>query len=126
MSPGAGTVGDKAAALTISDAGARPVVSGEMRLQHYALAGLAGASRDALTAAQPAPEAAYLLEHLERIAPAATSWADALTTYLSRPSRNDRTLPALARDLRLQPIEMLAVALAVAVENDMMVGRALS
>ncbi len=126
MSPDAGTVNDKAARVAVSDASARPVGPGEMRLQHYALAGLASASRDALDAGQPAPEAAYLVQHLHRVVPPGASWADALRAYLSRPSRNDRTLSALARDLRLQPVEVLAVALAASVENDMMVGRALS
>ncbi len=46
-----------------------------------------------------------------------------LRTWLAAPPEEDRLLHALAGSLRLQPIEIIAVALAVAVETDALVGR---
>jgi hypothetical protein len=71
-------------------------------------------------------EVRYLREHFAAVAAPGTAWHENLADYLRRPAPVDAPLLALARELELTPAETLALALAAAVEDDLMVGRALA
>ena len=73
----------------------------------------------------PAPELHYLHE-FARAAAGVEGWAGQLPGYLHSPAAADAPLLTLAGELGLTTIELLAVALAAAVEDDLMVGRALA
>lgn len=93
-----------------------------VRLRTFALGALAacmGANGGTL-------EDDYLLGQLEAAAPGHGDWLAALPGYLERPHLEDAPLLSLARELNLMLIELLAVALAAAVEDDAMIGRALA
>jgi hypothetical protein len=91
-------------------------------LRTYALAALAARVYDML---QPGvPEHQFLRAHLD--VPQATPWFDTLTDYIREPAEHDLPLLYLAQQLRLTLFETLVVALATAVEDDVMVGRALA
>jgi hypothetical protein len=70
--------------------------------------------------AQAGPEAGWLA------AAGATDPASALQAWLAEPPAEDRLLHALARTLPLLPLELVAVALAMAVELDAMAARAVA
>jgi hypothetical protein len=71
-------------------------------------------------------ELQYLLGHVASVAPSGPPWFAQLATYLARPAEADRPLLALGRDLNLTTAELLAAALAAAVEDDLMAGRAVA
>jgi hypothetical protein len=71
-------------------------------------------------------ELRYLLGHLAAVAPAGPPWHGQLTNYLARPTVADQVLAALAREIGMTLSEVLAVALAAAVEDDAMAGRAIA
>ncbi|HEU4451750.1 MAG TPA: ATP-binding protein [Longimicrobium sp.] len=90
-------------------------------LRGYALAAVADAVVGDIPPASPSPEAAFLLAHARAAGP---EWRAGLVRYLAAPAPADTPLVRLAAALALTPIEVLAVALAAAVEDDVMVGRA--
>ena len=95
-------------------------------LRAFALAALA--ERAGLRAAPPGAEAelAFLHAHLRAVAPGGGGWMAALHGYLRRPHPADLPLVRLAAALDLEMVEALAVALAAAVEEDALAGRALA
>jgi hypothetical protein len=100
------------------DAAVRP------SLRAFALAAVA--ARASPANASDTPEIQFLLEHLEAVRGGRRCWLDALPGYLEHPSPADEPLISLARALKLTTIETLAAALCAAVEDDLMVGRALA
>jgi hypothetical protein len=93
-------------------------------LRSLALAALAHAVCGDIGPADPAPEIAYLLMHAAGGRPSA--WADAVERAFTSPADEDLPLLRLGAELHLAPVEVLAVALAAAVEDDVMVGRCLT
>jgi hypothetical protein len=96
-----------------------------LTLRTFGLAAIARAVCGDIPPADPAPEIAFLLDHL-RAADHGAGWMAALPSHLAAPAPEDRPLARIAREIGLTPIEVLAVALAAAVEEDAMVGRALA
>lgn len=76
--------------------------------------------RDAL------PELRFFRHHASRLPDSPGAWGEALLAILNAPCPSDARLIALAADLVLTPIEILAVALAAAVEDDPTAGRAIA
>ncbi|MDQ8021912.1 MAG: ATP-binding protein [Moraxellaceae bacterium] len=72
---------------------------------------------------QDAPEAQWLRAQHESCG---TDIQSAFAQWYTRPVVGDERLQALTRELSLNPIEVMAIALAVAVDTDTMVGRVLS
>ncbi|WP_437277838.1 ATP-binding protein [Sorangium sp. So ce375] len=77
-------------------------------------------------AAAEGPELAFLRGRLAEVAPDGQGFASALPAAFAQPAAADRPLFLLARAIGLAPIELLAVALAAALEDDARVGRALA
>jgi hypothetical protein len=71
-------------------------------------------------------EAKYLRAQLAAVAQPGKPWHAGLEEYVKHPSLSDARLLYLARELDLTRIEVLACALAAAVEEDIMAGRALA
>lgn len=97
----------------------------EPSLRSFALAAAASVVQQA-TDDGASLEVQYLREHLAAVAPAGESWHARLPEYLARPRVSDVPLLALAHELGMTLAELLAVALAAAVEDDLMAGRALA
>jgi hypothetical protein len=91
------------------------------RLRDIALAAIAEAC-GAGASADTSEEAAWL----RRISTGARPARERLAESLRRPARGDELLVQLARELALSPLEVLAVALACAVEEEAIVGRVLA
>jgi ATPase family associated with various cellular activities (AAA) len=94
----------------------------ERCLRTYVLAALAARVYDMLK--PNVPEHQFLRLHLEALD--SEKWFDTLSEYLREPAERDLPLIYLAQQLRLTIFEMLVVALAAAVEDDVMIGRALA
>ncbi len=75
---------------------------------------------------QSLPELAPLAFLHARWEDIGADWSDSLPQALRQPLECDLRLVELAGDLALRPIELLAVALAAAVEEDALLGRALA
>lgn len=71
-------------------------------------------------------EIRFLLDHLEAVNATELVWPDSIASYLDRPDPCDAPLIRLAREIGLRLAEVLTVILAAAVEDDVMVGRALA
>jgi hypothetical protein len=95
--------------------------SKELRLRTFALAAIA----QTLTA-EGEPELDFLRSQLTAATAQAPTWQQGLKTYLNQTIRRDVPLFKLSRDFHLTLIEMLSVALAAAVEDNVLVGRALA
>ena len=102
---------------------AHPAPAGARTLRTYGLAAVAAGVAGDIGPAEPAPEAAFLLAHL-RAVDRGGGWAAGLAHALERPEPADLPLVRLAAAMGLSALEVLAVALAAAVEDDVMVGRA--
>jgi hypothetical protein len=102
----------------------RAASSPAITLRAYALAAIA--SCVSVEEKSEAIELRFLREHLAAVAPGGEHWVVTLPDYLNRPDASDRRLIELSESLGLTLIETLAVALAAAVEEDMMAGRALA
>jgi hypothetical protein len=95
-------------------------------LATHALAALAAlVERGAATAGDSA-ELQFLAQQRRRAVPDGTPDDAALRAYLARPESIDAPLLALADTLGLTSAEILAIALAAAVDEDLMVGRAIA
>jgi hypothetical protein len=68
-------------------------------------------------------ELRYLRECAEASGARADGWLAALRASIDHPAISDKPLVILARELGLSDVELLAVVLAVAVEDDAMIGR---
>lgn len=129
---------DDKARLASSGTQPRPKVSADPRvielpgrspvktLRNYALAAIAMTVLNAISAGDKTPENRFLLEHLKAVDPDRTGWAKTLPYYLDHPASIDAPLIHLAQELGLTISEILAVTLAAAVEDDVMVGRAIA
>jgi hypothetical protein len=98
-------------------------------LRSYALAGLAQLVQTSAQTSSPSPEQRYLFEQLAAVAPVASGangFLATLSAYLFAPGEDDARLVRLGSTLGLTVFEQLAVALAAAVEDDAMAGRALA
>ena len=100
------------------------IVADRVTLLTFALASIA--AQAAPRGGADAPELRFLLQHLDAVTNRGWTWRDALPKYLERANASDAPLIALRDALRLTTTEMLAVALCAAVEDDVMVGRALA
>lgn len=101
-----------------------PPTSLRPRLREFALAAVA----TLLDASEPAdglPELQFLRQHRQHLSDAG-EWHEILLPTFQTPARADTRLLDLAGELALSPLEILAVALAAAVEDDALVGRALA
>ncbi len=105
---------------------ATPTLAPQPTLRSYALAALSARIGDALANAPDQPEQRYLAAHLQRVDPLQRGWSTTLLAYLSEPAAGDLPLLQLAQTLRLTVFELLVIALAAAVEDELMVGRALA
>jgi hypothetical protein len=103
-----------------------PRVSPAINLRSLALAGIAAHVSNIASLAEESPEMEFLFEHLKAFETDGKGWATCLQKYLREPASQDAPLFYCARELGLTVIEMLAVALAASVEEDMMIGRALA
>jgi hypothetical protein len=90
-------------------------------LRSFALAGVSAAAG---AAAEASPEINFLRDHYQ--CAGAKHWVRDFKRYLRKPSSADAPLASLARTLALNPVEILSVALAAAVETDLLSGRALA
>ncbi|HYJ85677.1 MAG TPA: ATP-binding protein [Pyrinomonadaceae bacterium] len=72
------------------------------------------------------PELQFLFAHLDAVQQRARSWTESFSAYCDLPNECDVPLLQLARTINLTPIEVLAVALTAAVEDDVMTGRTLA
>lgn len=95
-------------------------------LSTYALAAIASQITGNVAATETSPEIQYLLHQLAAVTPSQKHWRDTLPNYLHQPATKDIPLIHLARELNLTLLELLTVALAAAVEEDVMVGRVLA
>ena len=92
-------------------------------LRAVGLAALAHAVCGDIAPADPPPELAFLLQHAAA-AGRPGAWTAALERALHAPHPDDLPLLSLAAAVGMSPLEALAVALAAAVEDEVMVGRA--
>src|SRR6266581_6424145 len=95
-------------------------------LRNYALAGLAELAQANVPTSSPRPEQRYLFDQLAAVAPTARGFLATLPAYLFAPDERDARLGRLASAFGLTVFEQLAVALASAVEDDAMAGRAVA
>src|SRR6185503_14392474 len=97
----------------------------EINLRSYALAAVA-AGISCSPSDNESPEIEFLINHLNAIDPGRIGWMATLNAYLDHPAPADAPLIRLAEEMGLLVIEMVSIALASAVEDDVMVGRALA
>jgi hypothetical protein len=95
-------------------------------LRNYALAALAELAHASGPTSSPSPEQRYLANQLAAVAPAGRGFLASLPAYLGAPEESDARLARLADALSLSVFEQLAVAIASAVEEDAMSGRAIA
>ncbi|HRI13144.1 MAG TPA: hypothetical protein PLX89_09065, partial [Verrucomicrobiota bacterium] len=95
------------------------------RLRELALAAIA-----ALMPREASPrgsaEIAFLHRHLSALSRVGETWGQAMERALTQPAPEDESLIRLGRELGFGVIELFTVALAAAVEDDAMTGRALA
>ncbi|MBP1467363.1 ATP-binding protein [Candidatus Chloroploca sp. M-50] len=95
-------------------------------LRTYALAGIASRMLGALEAQPDRPEHALLLHASHLVDPHREGWSERLTAYFQASARVDWPLLRLAKTMALSDAEILAITLAAAVEDDMMIGRTIA
>jgi hypothetical protein len=95
-------------------------------LRTYAIAAIATLIDRRDAASNESFEIQFLLNHLEAVNTMGPGWAEAIAIYLDQPDPSDAPLIRLARELGLRLVEILTVTLAAAVEDDVMIGRALA
>ena len=94
-------------------------------LASFALAAIAARMDGELLAREGTAELVFLREQLRRLGSDRLTHGDLLAT-LGQPLPRDQALVALGERLRLSALELLTVALATAVEEEVMVGRVLA
>jgi hypothetical protein len=119
-----GSVESFAFIMTTTIAHDAPRVSTSPRLHELAFAAVAALldSKDVGGGA----DLQFLLSHRQRIQQSGDEWGEALEMALRRPAPQDVRLVELGAALRLSVFEELTIALAVAVEEDPLAGRALA
>ncbi|MGA2412465.1 MAG: ATP-binding protein, partial [Candidatus Binataceae bacterium] len=105
--------------LSISSASSRM-----LDLRTLALAAIGSVVMGSGTIAD-SPETAFLRGQIEAVG-GNQRWEAALASYLPSPAPADEPLLGLAAQLSLSNEELLAVALAIAVETDLLIGRAIA
>ena len=120
--PGIGVSEVKRPALAFAEVSEQRSIT----LRSFALAAVGASIGDGVLPGDEGPEIQFLLSHLDPIDPGRTGWAPALYAHLSCPAPADAPLIRLLEEMELTLIEMLAVALAASVEDDVMAGRALA
>ncbi|HEX8774581.1 MAG TPA: ATP-binding protein [Pyrinomonadaceae bacterium] len=113
---------DQAGEAEASAAAATPRVT----LRAYALAALTSHADNHHAHAAESFEMKYLSAHADAVDRERQGWMKSLIEYLRQPDASDRLLLGLAQELELNVLEILTVALAMAVEDDVMTGRALA
>jgi hypothetical protein len=96
--------------------------SPRIRLYQYALAAFAAQ----INQTDGSPELQFLQHQLQLVTGGTMTWLESLRHHASQPAERDGPLIRLGRELGLSLLEVLTVALAVAVEEDVMVGRAIA
>jgi hypothetical protein len=94
------------------------------RLRHIACAAIANLLTRNETG--ESPEFKFLLTQRNVVAAIHPQWGEALLAVLKQPSPADTRLLDCAADLQLTPLEILSVALAMAVDDDPIIGRVLT
>lgn len=97
-----------------------------LTLRTFALAAIASLSPADPSPSSLTPEMKFLLAHLDAVDPLRNGWLAVLSRYFGEPDEQDTPLLRVALELDLSLVETLTVALAAAVEDDVMVGRALA
>lgn len=100
--------------------------SSGMSLRTLALAAVASSMGGRALRDDKSPEASYLLSRFEAVDQDRGDWPTMLDVYLSDGAPEDLPLIHLAEKLNLTLTEVLTVALAAAVEEEVMIGRALA
>jgi hypothetical protein len=95
------------------------------RLRDIALAAVAGTCLRA-NETMPAAEDLLLQKAFQLVGSGGHSLAETFAAALREPAAADRRLVELGRELQLDRAELLTVALAVAVEEDLLTGRVLA
>lgn len=104
----------------------RTRVPSKVSLKDFALAAVASCVNQQNRQREDESEFQYLLEFQELVASDALPWHTHLATYLRRPAVIDLPYIHLVKEFGLTLLEVLAIAVAVAVEQEVMVGRALA
>ncbi|WP_073070437.1 ATP-binding protein [Phormidesmis priestleyi] len=108
--------------MEIENSANRPIVT----LHTFAFAAIAATLDPALLVNPTAPELQHLC-HYQAIATADQfHWVNALKIYLRHPAARDYSLLRLAKSLSLTIVEVLAISLSIAVEQDPIAGRILA
>jgi hypothetical protein len=95
-------------------------------LRNYALAALAELAHANGPTPSPPPELRYLADQLASVSPTGRGFLATLAAYQCAPDEGDAGLARLTSTFGLSVFEQLAVALAAAVEEDTMAGRAIA
>ncbi|MGA1870574.1 MAG: ATP-binding protein [bacterium] len=95
-------------------------------IRNYALAAVATSLVDNNPKTNESLEKHFLLQHLRTVDPLGKGWMTTLPSYLENPAPVDESLIRLSRILGLKVFEILAVAMASSVEEDIMAGRAIA
>jgi hypothetical protein len=102
------------------------VTSARVTLRSFALAALAAHLSTLGSHVSASPEMNFLTAHAATVDPERRGWTKGLLAYMEQPDAGDALLLDLAAELELTVFETLVVALALAVEEDVMTGRALA
>lgn len=102
----------------------RPQVVPEVTLRTYALGAVAAQLPPPDQTS--GPEIQFLFRQFQTVTAGQERWLQSLSHYLQQPAAEDRFLLQAARQFQLTALEVLTIALAVAVEEEVMVGRALA
>ncbi|HEX4947612.1 MAG TPA: ATP-binding protein [Blastocatellia bacterium] len=95
-------------------------------LRTIALAALAKHVISPITQPNEPAEWQFLRTQLATVTAQATDWKEAFAHTCSQATASDHPLLRLAQELQLEKIEVLTIALAAAVEDDLMTGRVLA
>jgi hypothetical protein len=98
-------------------------------LRSFALAALASAASPGGRGEPESPEIEFLIGYREAFGSqenAGNSWEQGLADYLARPLPQDLPLLRLAEGLALSRVELLTICIVLAVESDVMIGRAVA
>jgi len=111
--------------LHLSSRPAQPAANMVLNLRAYALAALAAKIVGGGTAPDEAPELRILFELFDDVRRQG-NWVDSFFAYLQKPNNADAALIDCRTALGLDAVEVLAISLTAAVEDDLMIGRMLA
>lgn len=95
----------------------------QINLRSFALAAIASGILSGEKIETNSCEMQFLERHLKCVAPNGDALGESLKRYLASPADEDLPLLHLAGELQLNPVELLAVGLVLAVESEVMAGR---